>query len=186
MGMILFMVVVAIGLIFFMMYNSLIDKKNQVENSFSTVDVMLKKRYDLIPNLVATAKNYMNYEGSTLEKITKLRAKAVSGGISSDEKVAINNEIGKAMGSIMVAVENYPELKANENFIHLQRTLNESEEQISAARRTFNAAVVDYNNAVEMFPTNIIAGMMGYSRKSVFEASDDERKNVDVGNLFKN
>jgi LemA protein len=186
MGMILLIGAVVIGLIFFMMYNTLIGKKNQVENAFSTVDVMLKKRYDLIPNLVSTVKTYMNYEGSTLEKITELRAKAISGGISSDEKVSLDNEIRKTMGSIMVAVENYPELKANENFIHLQRTLNETEEQISAARRTFNATVVDYNNSVEMFPTNIIAGMMGYSRKSVFEASDEERKNINVGNLFNN
>ena len=185
MGMILLIGAVVIGLIFFMMYNTLIGKKNQVENAFSTVDVMLKRRYDLIPNLVSTVKTYMNYEGSTLEKITELRAKAISGGISSDEKVSLDNEIRKAMGSIMVAVENYPELKANDNFMHLQRTLNETEEQIAAARRTFNAAVVDYNNAVEMFPTNIIAGMMGYGRKNVFEASDEERKNVNVGNLFK-
>ena len=146
MGMILLIGAVVIGLIFFMMYNTLIGKKNQVENAFSTVDVMLKRRYDLIPNLVSTVKTYMNYEGSTLEKITELRAKAMSGGISSDEKVSLDNEIRKVMGNIMVSVENYPELKANENFMHLQRTLNETEEQISAARRTFNAAVVDYNN----------------------------------------
>ena len=185
-GIVLLVLAVVVALILFAMYNSLVGKKNQVENAFSTIDVMLKKRYDLIPNLVSTVKTYMNYEGSTLEKITELRAKAMSGGISSDEKVSLDNEIRKVMGNIMVSVENYPELKANENFMHLQRTLNETEEQISAARRTFNASVVDYNNAVEMFPTNIMAGMMGYKRKNVFEAMEEERKNVNVGNLFGN
>jgi len=176
---------IAVLLLFlFLMYNSLVGKKNQVENAFGSIDTLLKKRYDLIPNLVAAVKQYMQHEAGTLTEITELRAKAMSGGISSDEAVALNNKIGKALGGIMVAVENYPDLKASENFQQLQRSLNEVEEQISAARRAFNASVTDYNNAVEMVPTNIVASMMGYRRRQVFEIPAGERRNVDVGALF--
>lgn len=173
-------------LVFFGMYNGLVGKKNQVENAFSGMDVMLKKRYDLIPNLVSTVKQYMQHEKNTLTEITELRAKAVSGNLSNDEKVDIDNRISKAIGGIMVAVENYPDLKASENFLNLQRTLNEMEEQISAARRSYNASVMDYNNAVEMVPTNFIAGLMNYRRKTMFEIQETERKNVNVGDIFKN
>lgn len=165
-------------------YNSLVGKKNQVENAFAGMDAILKKRYDLIPNLVATVKQYMTHEADTLTKVTEMRAKAMSGNMGSDETVALNNMLGKAIGGIMVAVENYPDLKANENFIQLQGTLNEVEEQLSASRRAFNASVTDFNNAVEMFPTNIMAGMMGYKRRQLFEIDEAERQNVDVKNLF--
>ncbi|MBN1493832.1 MAG: LemA family protein [Candidatus Omnitrophica bacterium] len=167
-------------------YNSLVAKKNQVANVFASMDAMLKKRYDLIPNLVATVKNYMQHEAGTLTTITELRAKAVSGQLSDDERVDLDNKMQQAMRGIMVAVENYPDLKANQNFLQLQGSLNEIEEQISAARRAYNAAVTDYNNALEMFPTNIFAGMMNYKPKTLFEISEAERKNVDVGKLFGN
>jgi LemA protein len=177
--------IVAVFVLFFVVtYNGLIGKKNQVENAFASIDTMLKKRYDLIPNLVATVKQYAAHESGTLTEITELRAKALSGGLSSDEQVDINNKISKAMGGIMVAVENYPELKANENFLQLQRSLNEIEEQISASRRAFNAAVTDFNNAIEMFPSNIVAGMMSYQRRQLFEIPREERENVNVGELF--
>ena len=167
------------------MYNSLVGKKNQVENVFGSIDALLKKRYDLVPNLVSTVKTYMEHERGTLTEITALRAKAISGNISDDEKIDLDNKLSKMLGGIMVAVENYPELKANENFLQLQGALNEIEEQISAARRAYNATVTDYNNAVEMFPTNMMASMMGYRRKRVFEITDKERENVDVGAVFK-
>jgi len=179
-----------IGIIIFLvlsvviMYNSLISKKNQVENVFGSMDAMLKKRYDLIPNLVSTVQTYMKHERGTLTEITELRAKALSGGLSSDERVDLDNKIMKSLGGIMVAVENYPDLKANQNFLQLQGSLNEVEEQISAARRAYNAAVTSYNNASEMFPTNMLASMMNYKRKQVFEISEAERKNVDVKDLF--
>jgi len=166
------------------LYNSLISKKNQVQNVFASVDALLKKRYDLIPNLVATVQKYMQHERGTLTEITELRAKAISGTLSDDEKVDLDNKLTKTLGGIMVAVENYPDLKANQNFLQLQASLNEVEEQISAARRAYNAAVTDYNNAVEMFPTNILASMMNYQRKKVFEIPDTERQNVDVKDLF--
>jgi LemA protein len=126
----------------------------------------------------------MKYEKDILTQITELRTKALSGNLSSDEKIDIDNKIQKALGGIMVAVENYPDLKTSQNFLQLQAALNEIEEQISAARRAYNASVTEYNNAVEMFPSNIFAGMMGYKRKNVFEISEDERKNVNVKDLF--
>ena len=171
-------------LIIVLMYNSLIGKKNQTENAFAGIDTMLKKRYDLIPNLVATVQQYMEHEKSTLTQVTEMRAKAMAGGLSNDEKVALDNQISKAIGGIMVAVESYPELKANENFDQLQRTMTEIEEQISAARRAYNAAITSYNNSIEMFPTNILAGMMNYQRKEVFVIPEIQRENVDVHNLF--
>ena len=167
------------------MYNNLVGKKNQVANVFGTIDAMLKKRYDLIPNLVATAQQYMQHERGTLTEITALRAKALKPDLADDEKVDIDNQVRHMLGGIMVAVENYPQLKANENFLHLQRSLNEVEEQISAARRAYNASVTDYNNAVEMFPTNIMASMMAYKQKRLFEITDKERENVDVAAMFK-
>ncbi|MEW5895685.1 MAG: LemA family protein [Candidatus Omnitrophota bacterium] len=167
------------------MYNSLIGKRNQVQNIFAGIDAVLKKRYDLVPNLVAAVKNYMQHEAGVLTGITGLRAKAVSGGLSDNEKVELDNKLTKAIGGIMVAVENYPDLKASENFLQLQRSLNEIEEQLSAARRAYNAAVTDYNNAVEMFPTNIFASGMNFKLKQVFEIAEQERQNVDVAGLFK-
>jgi len=177
-------IVGVVALLFVVMYNSLIGKKNNVENAFGSVDVMLKKRYDLIPNLVETVKQYMTHEKETLTKITELRTRAMSGGMSSDDKVSLENQLTKAIGGIMVAVENYPDLKASDNFDMLQRSWNEAEEQISAARRSYNAAVTTYNNGVEMFPTNIIANMLNYSRKEVFEIPETERQNISAKNLF--
>lgn len=181
----LLIVVGVVALIFFGLYNSLIGKKNDVERVFASIDVLLKKRYDLIPNLVSAVQKYMQHEAGTLTQITELRAKAVSGQLSNDERVDIDNKLTKSLGGIMVAVENYPDLKANQNFLQLQASLNEVEEQISAARRAYNAAVTELNNAVEMFPTNLLAPMMNLKRRAVFETSDQERQNVNVGQLFK-
>ncbi len=167
-----------------LMYNSLISKKNQVDNIFAGVDAVLKKRYNLIPNLVSSVQQYMKHEREILEKVTELRARAMKPGISDEQKIDLDRQITSMLGSIMVAVENYPELKANENIMHLQRTLTEIEAQIAAARRAYNQAVTDYNNAIEMIPTNILANMMGYTRKQVFEIPDAERKNVNVKELF--
>lgn len=174
-----------VAVILFLMYNSLVGRKNQVENAFSSIDTLLKKRYDLIPNLVATVKQYMQHEAGVLTEITALRAKAVSGSLSQDEAVDLNNRMGQALRGIMVAVENYPQLRATENFQQLQRSLNEVEEQISAARRAFNASVTDYNNAVQMFPTNMMASMMGYATRKWFEIPEEERRNPSVKDLFK-
>ncbi|MHC4648860.1 MAG: LemA family protein [Planctomycetota bacterium] len=178
---ILIVVIVMAILIPILIYNNLIAKKNQVFNVFGTIDVLLKKRYDLLPNLVSAVKGYMQHERALLEEVTQMRANALSDRISDDEKVDLDNKVTKVLGRIMLAVENYPELKASENFMHLQRTLTELEEQISAARRAYNAAVTDYNNAVEMFPTNLVASMMNYKRKKFFETDDKERESIDIG-----
>ncbi len=177
-------VLVLAAIIVMVLYNSLIGKKNQVENAFGGMDAMLKKRYDLIPNLVSTVQQYATHERELLEKVTSLRTQAIQGNLSNDDKVELDNQISGALGQIMVAVESYPDLKANENFLQLQASLNEIEEQISASRRAYNAAVTDYNNGVEMFPTNIMAGMMNLKRKKVFEITETERQNVNVGELF--
>jgi len=171
-------------IILILMYNSLVAKKNQVENIFATIDTQLKKRYDLIPNLVASVSKYMEHEKSILEDITKLRSEANKPNISEKEKIELDAKISSALGSIMIAVENYPDLKANENVMHLQRSLNEVEAQIAAARRAYNQAVTDYNNALEMIPTNFMANAMGYKPKDLFVIPESERKNVNVGELF--
>jgi LemA protein len=178
--------ILAIGLIAVVLYNSVIAKKNAVTNAFGAIDAMLKKRYDLIPNLVETVKTYMNYERDTLTKITELRTKAIDPNTPPEQKIQLENQITSAMRNIMVQVENYPQLKANENFLQLQASWNEIEEQISAARRAYNAAVTDYNNAVQQFPTNIFAGMMKLTTKPVLEIPDEERKNISAKDLFKN
>ena len=166
------------------LYNSLVRKKNDVENSFASIDAMLKKKYDLIPNLVATVKEYMKHEKTLLTELTELRTKVISGEIAEDDRVELENKIVKNMGGIMVAVENYPDLKANQNFLQLQGSWNEVEEQISASRRAFNAAVTNYNNAVETFPSNIMAGIMSYKRRRLFEIPEIERQNVNAKDMF--
>lgn len=165
-------------------YNGFIAKRNMADNAFATIDVMLKKRCDLIPNLVATVKEYMQHEQQTFARIAELRSRAMEAK-TPDEAVAAHRDLGAAVRSLMVQVEQYPQLKANENFMLLQRSLNEIEEQLSAARRTFNAAVTEWNNSVQMFPGNILAGVFGFAGRSLLETSADDRKNPDVKSLFK-
>ncbi len=176
-----FVILGLIVLVPVLMYNSLVGKRNQVANIFGTMDAMLKKRWDLVPNLVETVKGYAQHEKSLFENVTAARSRAMSRQMSADEMVQYDNAVSKLVGVMRATVENYPQLKASENFLHLQRTLNELEEQISAARRAFNAAVTDYNNAVDMFPTNIIASMFGFQRKSLLEYEAQARQNPSVG-----
>ncbi|NCN41461.1 LemA family protein [bacterium] len=172
------------GLTSLIIYNALIAKKNQVENSFAGIDVQLKKRYDLIPNLIATVKEYAKHEKEILGQITALRSQAMDPNVGKDQEVKINNELTGLLGGLKVQMEAYPDLKANSNFLDLQSSLNEIEAQLSAARRTFNAAVTDYNNGVQMFPSSIFAAMMGLKTKTLFEAAPEERKNHNVKDLF--
>ncbi len=180
--------VIVIAVIFLLViisvFNSLTNRKNQVANAFGTIDVQLKNRYDLIPNLVATVQQYATHERELLSKITDLRTRALQQNATPEDRVALDNQISTALSGLMVAVENYPDLKASPNFIDLQRALNEVESQIAAARRAYNAAVTDYNNAIEMFPGNLMAGMMLLKSKQVFTATETERGNVNVKNLF--
>jgi len=178
---------VIIGFLFLMgifFYNSLIGKKNQVTNAFSAIDVMLKKRFDLIPNLVEVVKQYTTYEQGTLTKIVELRAKAVSGNVSDAEKATLDTQLSSSIKGLMLNVENYPDLKANTNFINLQTTWTESEEQIAAARRTYNSAITDYNNSIMMFPGSMFAGMLNFQPMAVLETAQEERKNISAKDLF--
>ncbi|OYD89550.1 LemA family protein [Nostoc sp. 'Peltigera membranacea cyanobiont' 210A] len=165
-------------IVFVALYNNLIQKKNQVENAFSSVDVILQKRSDLIPRLVTLAQMYMQFEQKILTEISRLRSRASSKDLSDNSRVATEDQISRILTKIIVVFEAYPELKTNEHFIKLQYSLNEVEEQLSAARRFYNSAVTEYNNAVEMFPTNIIASWMKYKLKLQFKANSEARNNV--------
>lgn len=166
-------------LIIILIYNSLISRKNQVENAFASIDVYLKKRSDLIPSLVGAVKGYMNHEKELLTKITELRNQANSQTDYSNERIDTENKITESIGKLVVAVEAYPDLKASENMLMLQRSINEVEAQLSASRRAFNASVTDYNNGVESFPNSIIAKMMSYKRRQVMTLPLAEREQMD-------
>jgi LemA protein len=170
------------GVIF--IYNGLIRQKNEVENAYSSIDTLLKKRCDLIPNLVSTVQQAMNFEKSILTEISRLRSQVLSSRFDAERRMPLENQLSQAMTTLIGTIEAYPDLKANRNLLHLQGTLLEVEEQISAARRFYNRAVTDYNNGIEMFPSNMIASAMRYGRKAVFEASESDRNNVNVSQLF--
>jgi len=176
--------VIFILLFFTVIYNILVRKRNEVDNAFGGIDIQLKRRYDLIPNLVAAVKKYTEHEKELLSKLTEMRVKATGSNLNSDEKVDLDNQIAASIRNIILSVENYPELKANENFINLQNSLNEAESQISAARRTYNAVITDYNNAIQSFPSSIIAKMMGLMTKPVFSIPDTEKQNINISKLF--
>jgi len=177
-------IIVILILIIISIYNGIVRRKNQVDNAFGSVDAQLKKRYDLIPNLVETVKQYAKHEKSTLETITELRSNAINGKLSQNEKAEIDNKISRSLNNLMVAVENYPDLKASDNFINLQQNLTEVESQISAARRFYNTAVTDYNNSIQTFPGSIFASILHYKPMVVFEIREQERQNVNVKNVF--
>lgn len=147
-------------------YNTMLKKRNKVKTAFSSLDVMLKKRYDLMPNLVSMVQKYMTHESDLLTRLTD----------SIDESIEINNQIDDTMRKLNVSVEGYPDLKSNQNFLHMQAVLNDVEEQISAARRTYNAHVESYNNFVGMIPMNIFAFIFRFKQYKLFEISENERK----------
>src|SRR6478735_1066479 len=168
-------VVLALGGI--SIYNNLIRRRNMVDQAFGTIDVQLTQRYDLIPKLVETVKQYMGHERALLEEIVRLRSQAVSSRTPAD-KIAADNQLTRAMGQLTVTMENYPQLRASENFVQLQRSLNEVEEQLAAARRSYNAAVTDYHNAVQTFPSSLIAGSTGFGLRQMFVADETKRGDV--------
>lgn len=176
--------VVLIFLIFIGVYNSIVKKKNQISNAFSGIDSQLKKRYDLIPNIVESVKQYMVHEKELLTEITRLRVSAIQPNISLQEKTDIDRKMGEALKNLNIAIENYPDIKSNENFIQLQKTLVTVEEQLSASRRFYNSAVTDYNNSIMTFPGNLIKSIFGFSQEKVLEISEEERKNIDLKELF--
>lgn len=172
-------VVVVLLILVLFTYNNLVQLRNKVKEAFSTMDVYLKKRYDLIPNLVDIVKGYAQHETDTLQEVTKMRVNAQKG----DLNTAIDSEvkIGDALQSLLVVVEKYPDLKANTNFLDLQERLSKMEEEIAFSRRYYNGSVREYNNKCQMFPFNLIAGMFGFKALPMFQVeSEQERKVVDV------
>ena len=160
-------------------YNNLIQLRNKVKEAFSTMDVYLKKRYDLIPSLVDIVKGYAKHETDTLQEVTKMRVNAQK----SDLNAAINNEmkIGDALQSLLVIVEKYPDLKANTNFLDLQERLSKMEEEIAFSRRYYNGCAREFNDRCQMFPFNLIAGVFGFKALPMYQVeSEQERKVVDV------
>ncbi len=173
-------IVVIIGLWIMGSYNALIRLKNQVEEAFSTMDVYMKKRYDLIPNLVETVKGYAAHESGTLEKVTAARTAAMDATTIND-KIKNENILNDTLKSLFAVSEAYPDLKANTNFMDLQHQLQTVEEDIANSRKYYNASVKNLNNKIEMFPSNIIAGMFHFSKQPFFEVgSGEERENVKV------
>ena len=161
-------------------YNSFVKLNNKIKEAYATMDVYLKKRYDLIPNLVETVKGYAKHEQGTLEKVIQARNMAMNAG-SVDERVEGENILSGTLKSLFALSESYPDLKANENFVSLQSDLNRMEEEIASSRKYYNAIVNTFNTKTEVFPSNLIANMFGFSVKPLFEVeNENERQNVKV------
>ncbi len=154
------------------MYNGLVKLRNNRENAFANIDVQLKQRYDLVPQLVSTVKGYAAHEKDVLEKVTAARTAAMSAS-TIDEKVAADKAMSSALSGLKVSLEAYPELKANQNFLQLQTELSDIENKLAAARRFFNSATREFNNACEVFPSNILAGMFKFKRAAMYEATEN-------------
>ena len=160
-------------------YNAFVRLRNSVREAFSTMDVYLKKRWDMIPNLVETVKGYAKHEKETLEGVVKLRNSAYDS-MSMEEKIATNQELSRGITKIMALAEAYPDLKANTNFTDLSNQLTKVEEDIANSRKYYNAVVRRYNDKVEMFPSNLVASIFKFSKETFFEADETERENVKV------
>ena len=154
------------------MYNGLVKLRNNRENAFANIDVQLKQRFDLVPQLVSTVKGYATHEKDVLEKVTAARTAAMSA-TTIDEKVAADKAMSSALSGLKVSLEAYPELKANQNFLQLQTELSDIENKLAAARRFFNSATREFNNACEVFPSNILAGMFHFKRAAMYEAMEN-------------
>lgn len=160
-------------------YNKLVVLRNRVKDQWSQIDVQLKRRFDLIPNLVETVKGYASHEKDTLEAVVKARNEYLSSD-TPEGKMEANNDLNKVVTKLFALAESYPELKADISFRELQSTLTETEDKISYARQFYNDVVMKYNNKVEIFPSNIVAGMFGFKTNAYFNATEEERENVKV------
>jgi len=172
-------VVVLLGVFLIAMYNSLVQLRVRSESAWSDIDVQLKRRHDLIPNLVETVKGYATHEKSTFEDIAKFRSMAMQA-TSPVDKAAAENQLSGALKSLFAVAENYPQLQASQEFSQLQNSLSEIEDAIQNARRYYNAVVRDLNTKIQSFPTNILAGMFGFQQKQFFEAAASDREPVAV------
>ena len=174
---IIIVVLVIFGIILASMYNSLVRRRNQVDNAWSQIDVQLKRRHDLIPNLVEAVKDYMSYEQETLTNVTNARAAAISAANAGPQAQAeAENALTGTLKSLFAVVENYPDLKANQNVLSLQEELTATENKISFARQFYNDSVLTYNNKIQMFPSNILAGMFNFTARQFFEAPEGDRE----------
>ena len=177
-ALIIVLIIIVLLVIFVIsIYNSLVGLRNQVKNAWSQIDVQLKRRHDLIPNLIETVKGYMVHERTTLENITNARSKAVSAQ-SVTEKAKAETQLTDAIGKFNLVVENYPDLKANQNFLALQEELTSTENKISFARQNYNDQVLFYNNKIQMFPSNIMAGAFNFTQEPFFEVEDKAERAV--------
>lgn len=175
---IIVLVVIAIAII--SIFNRLVSLKNRTDEAWSDIDVQLKRRHDLIPNLVETVKGYAKHEKELFENVTKARTEAISSK-GLEQKAKAENQITESLKSIFALAENYPNLKANENFVELQREITDTEDKIQASRRFYNGNVRDLNIAIESFPSNVIANMFKYQKRELFQLDDvSEKKNVEV------
>src|SRR5690348_4574778 len=171
-------IVVLVILIVIAIFNGFISKRNRVQDAWAQIDVQLKRRYDLIPNLVATVKGYKKYEGSVLTQVTKLRSSIMSGSV--EDKAAANNKLSQTLKSIFAVAENYPDLKASQNFKDLQDQLETTEDKISFVRTSYNDYVLDYNNALQQFPGNFLSGIFNFTKAEFFQTPNGEREPVKV------
>lgn len=172
-------ILIILGLLFVIIYNDLIKQRNRVENAWAQIDVQLKRRYDLIPNLVETVKGYAKHEKTLLEDITKARA-AVMSANSISETAEASNYLSSTLKSLFAVAENYPELKANQNFMQLQKDLMETENKIAYSRQFYNDTVMKYNISIQTIPKNIVASLMGFTKKDLFETQQAERETPKV------
>ena len=173
-------VIVILVILVISMYNSLVRLRQKVKNSWSQIDVQLQRRFDLIPNLVETVKGYMSHENDVLTKVTELRNSWANAG-SIHEKAELDNQLSGTLKTIMAVSENYPDLKANQNFSELQQELQNTENKISFSRQFYNDSVTMYNTKLEVFPSNLIASMFGFKAEEFFKVESEEaRKNVKV------
>ncbi|MDD5396608.1 MAG: LemA family protein [Candidatus Moranbacteria bacterium] len=172
-------VIVVLALVLVGMYNGLITLKNRVDEAWSDIDVQLKRRHDLIPNLVNTVKGYATHEKELFERVTAARTAAMNAGTTA-EKEQTENALSGTLKSLFAVSENYPDLKANQNFLELQRELTDTEDKIQASRRFYNGNVRDFNTKIQVFPTNIFANMLGFAKREFFAAEESERENVEV------
>ena len=177
-GLIIVIIVIAVVVMFVIsIYNSLVQLRNRVKNAWSQIDVQLKRRHDLIPNLIETVKGYMKHEREIMENITKYRSQAMEAG-SVGEKAKAEGLLSGALGQLRIQVENYTDLKANTNFLSLQEELTSTENKISFSRQSYNDQVLFYNNKIQMFPSNIIAGMFKFIEEEFFEVEDEKERAV--------
>jgi LemA protein len=178
-GMIVLIILVVVAVWLIATYNGLIRLKNRVDEAWSDIDVQLKRRYDLIPNLVNAVKGYATHERELFEKVTEARTRAMQAGSASD-KAEAENALSGTLKTLFAVSENYPDLKANQNFLELQQELSDTENKIQAARRFFNGNVMEYNTKIQVFPTNVFAGMLQFVKRDFFEIAEGERENVKV------